>query len=387
MDARAFVIVIDACGAGELPDAAEYGDTGSNTLAHVAQAEGGLRLPVMQRLGLGNILPLTGAPPVDDPVLHGRLHPQGPGKDTITGHWELMGAITPVPLRTYPDGFPDEVLDALRAATGRDLLCNRPYSGTQVIEDYGEEHLSTGALIIYTSADSVLQIAAHVDVVPLEELYAACKAARRIMQGEHAVGRVIARPFEGRPGSFVRTQGRKDLALDPPGRTYMQELQDGGIPVHTVGKIGQVFNGVGVDVSHKGTTNAAALEATGRLVDELEGGLVFTNLVETDQVYGHRNDVPGFHRALREIDDVLGTWLDRLDPERDLLVLTADHGCDPTRPGTDHTREHAPLLARFAGHWSGRHDGAFADVGASALRWLAGRDAPDLPGEPFPTLR
>ncbi|MGH2948149.1 MAG: phosphopentomutase [Solirubrobacteraceae bacterium] len=380
---RAFVIVIDACGAGELPDSGDYGDAGANTLGHVAEASGGLELPVLERLGLGSIMPLEGVPPAADPVVHGRLRPLGPGKDTITGHWELMGVVTPVALRTYPDGFPPEVIDALHDATGRGALCNRPYSGTQVIDDFGEQHLATGDLIVYTSADSVLQIAAHEDVVPVAELYAACAAAREIMTGEHAVGRVIARPFRGAPGAFVRTENRRDIALNPPGRSYLQELQASGLPVHTVGKIGQVFNGVGVDEQHKGSSNAAALEATGRLIDELEGGLVFVNLVETDQVYGHRNDAAGFHDALRGIDAVVGEWLERLDPERDLLVITADHGCDPTHPGTDHTREHAPLLARFSGHGGRRHDGPFADVGASALRWLAGRDSPDLPGEPF----
>jgi phosphopentomutase len=380
---RAFVIVIDACGAGDLPDSADYGDAGANTLGHVAEAAGGLDLPVMAGLGLGNIMPLTGVPPAQEPVVHGRLHPLGPGKDTITGHWELMGVVTPVALRTYPDGFPDEVIHALSEATGRGILCNRPYSGTQVIDDFGERHVATGDLIVYTSADSVLQIAAHEDVVPLEELYAACAAGRRIMTGEHAVGRVIARPFRGEPGAFRRTEGRRDIALDPPGRSYLQALQAAGMPVHTVGKIGQVFNGVGVDEQHKGSTNAAAIEATERLIDELDSGLVFANLVETDQVYGHRNDVPGFHGALRAIDAAVGDWLERLDPERDLLVLTADHGCDPTHPGTDHTREHAPLLARFAGHEGRRHDGPFGDVGASVLRWLAGHDAPALPGAPF----
>jgi phosphopentomutase len=380
---RAFVIVIDACGAGDLPDSGEYGDAGANTLAHVAEAAGGLELPVMERLGLGNIMPLAGVAPAREPVVHGRLHPLGPGKDTITGHWELMGVVTPVPLRTYPDGFPADVIDALRDATGRGALCNRPYSGTQVIEDFGEQHLATGDLIVYTSADSVLQIAAHEDEVPLAELYAACAAAREIMTGDHAVGRVIARPFRGAPGAFERTDGRRDLALDPPGHSYLQELQAAGVPVHTVGKIGQVFNGVGVDHQHKGANNAAAIEATGRLIHELEAGLVFANLVETDQVFGHRNDVEGFHGALREIDTAVGGWLEGLDPERDMLVLTADHGCDPTHPGTDHTREHVPLLARFAGHGGRRHDGPFADTGASVLRWLAGRDAPALPGRSF----
>jgi phosphopentomutase len=380
---RAFVIVIDACGAGELPDSGDYGDAGANTLAHVAEAAGGLELPVMQSLGLGNIMPLVGVPPVDDPVVHGRLHPLGPGKDTITGHWELMGVVTPVALRTYPAGFPDGVIDALREATGRGVLCNRPYSGTEVIDDFGERHMKTGDLIVYTSADSVLQIAAHEQIVPLDELYAACQKARAIMTGEHAVGRVIARPFRGEPGAFIRTEGRRDLALDPPGRSYLQELQAAGVPVHTVGKIGQVFNGVGVDEQHKGSTNAAAMEATGRLIERLEDGFVFANLVETDQVFGHRNDVEGFHGALREIDAAVGEWLERLDPGRDMLVLTADHGVDPTHPGTDHTREHVPLLARFAGHGGRRNDGPFADVGASVLRWLAGRDAPALPGKPF----
>jgi phosphopentomutase len=380
---RAFVIVIDACGAGELPDSGDYGDAGANTLGHVAEAAGGLDLPVLGSLGLGNIMPLAGVPPAAEPVVHGRLHPLGPGKDTITGHWELMGVITPVALRTYPDGFPDDVLAALHVAFGRGILCNRPYSGTQVIDDFGAEHLATGDLIVYTSADSVLQIAAHEEKVPLDELYAACAAARKIMTGEHAVGRVIARPFRGEPGAFRRTEGRRDIALSPPGRSYLQELQADGMPVHTVGKIGQVFNGVGVDEQHKGSTNAAAIEATGRLIDGLDGGFVFVNLVETDQVFGHRNDVEGFHGALREIDAVVGGWLERLDPEHDLLVLTADHGCDPTHPGTDHTREHVPLLARFAGHGGRRRDGPFADVGASVLRWLAGRDADGLRGEPF----
>jgi phosphopentomutase len=379
---RAFVIVIDACGAGELPDAGEYGDAGASTLAHVAEAVGGLRLPVLTGLGLGNVMALEGAPPVADPVLHGRLHPLGPGKDTITGHWELMGAVTPTALRTYPDGFPEDVVEQLIDATGRGVLCNRPASGTEVIEAFGERHLRTGDLIVYTSGDSVLQIAAHVDEVGLDELYSACAAAREIMSGEHAVGRVIARPFRGAPGGFERTDGRRDLALDPPGRTYLQELQADGVPVHAVGKIAQVFNGVGVDVAHQAATNAAGIAATEALIGDLDGGLVFANLVETDQVHGHRRDPVGFHAALADIDAAVGRWLEDLDPARDLLVITADHGCDPTASGTDHTREHAPLLARFEGA-GGRDDGPFADVGASVLRWLAGRDAPGLPGQPF----
>ena len=383
MQRRAFVIVLDACGAGELPDSADYGDAGANTLGHVAEAAGGLDLPVLEELGLGSALPLAGCPPAAQPVLHGRLHPLGPGKDTISGHWELMGVVTPVALRTYPHGFPADVIERLSAAIGRGVLCNRPYSGIAVIDDFGEAHLRTGDVIVYTSADSVLQIAAHERELGADELYAACRAAREIMRGEHAVGRVIARPFSGEPGAFERTEGRKDFALDPPGRSYLDELQAGSVPVHTVGKIGQVFAGVGVDAEHKAPTNATAIEATSALAGELDGGLVFVNLVETDQVYGHRQDVPGFHGALRSIDAAVGEWRARLDPAHDLLVITADHGCDPTTPGTDHTREHIPLLAAFAGHGGRRHDGPFADVGASVLRWLTGRDAARLPGTPF----
>ncbi len=382
MSRRAFVVVADACGAGALPDAAEYGDEGASTLAHVAQAVGGLDLPVLGALGLGSILDLEGVAPAAAPVLHGRLAAQGPGKDSTTGHWELMGAIAAAPLPTYPRGFPAEVLRELERATGRRMLCNRPYNGIAVIDDFGAEHLRDGALILYTSQDSVLQLAAHVDRVGEEELYAICTAARDVMRGEHGVGRVIARPFRGEPGAFRRTEGRHDFSIAPPGRTYLRELQDGGVPVHAVGKVSDLFAGEGIDHAHPGATNARALAETTRLVAELEHGLVFTNLVETDQVYGHRKDVAGFHGALREIDTAVGGWLEAMAPG-DLLVVTADHGCDPAAAHSDHTREHVPLLACFEGAGGRRHDGALADVGASVLRWLAGRDAPDLPGTPF----
>ncbi len=380
---RAFVVVLDACGAGELPDSGDYGDAGSNTLVHVAKAVGGLDLPVLGALGLGSIQPTPGVTPAPSPVLHGRLHPLGPGKDTISGHWELMGVVTPRPLRTYPEGFPPEVVDALRGRWGREVIGNEPANGTEVIERLGDEHVRTGAVIVYTSADSVLQVAAHEDVVPLEELYAMCRAAREVMRGEHAVGRVIARPFSGADGRYQRTLHRHDYALTPPGRSYLQELQDAGVPVHGVGKVRDVFDGVGIDESHPGPDNPIALASVEALVDRLDHGLVFANLVDTDQRYGHRKDVHGFHDALRAVDAAVAGWLERLDPERDLLVLTADHGVDPAHPGTDHTREHVPLLAAFAGHRGRRHDGPMADVGASCLRWLAGRDAPALPGGPF----
>jgi phosphopentomutase len=379
---RAFVVVLDACGAGAAPDAADYGDAGADTLGHLSQAAGGLELPTLGRLGLGSVLPLAGVAAAADPVLHGRLRPLGPGKDSTTGHWELMGVVAPAPLPTYPDGFPPEIVERIVVATGRGVLCNAGANGVEAIVDWGERHLATGDLIVYTSVDSVLQIAAHVDVVPPDELYEACSAVRAVMSGDDAVGRVIARPFQGSPGAFTRTHGRRDFSVAPPGPSYLEELQDAGVPVHAVGKVEQLFSGVGIDHSHPGPVNAVAIDATTALMRELDSGLVFANLVETDQVYGHRKDVEGFHGALREIDAATRVWLDLLQPD-DLLVLTADHGCDVTTPGTDHTREYAPVLAAFEGHEGRRHDGVLADVGASCLRWLAGRGSPDLPGTDF----
>ena len=383
MSRRAFVVVLDACGVGALPDAGEYaGDEGSNTLAHLAEDAGGLDLPVMGSLGLGSILPLEGVPPAAQPVVHGRLHPLGPGKESTTGHWELMGVVPAAPLPTYPDGFPPDVVAALERETGLRFCANHAASGTEVIEQWGEHHLQTGEVILYTSADSVLQLAAHHDILSEPDLVAACATARATMTGEHAVGRVIARPFEGEPGAFRRTEGRKDFAVTPPGRSYLDELQGAGVPVHAVGKVRDLFAGVGIDEYHPGATNERGIEAIGELMRDLDAGLVFANLVETDQIYGHRHDVEGFHRALREIDAAVGEWLGVLRDD-DLLVLTADHGVDPRAPHTDHTREHAPLLATFAGQDGHRHDGPLADVGASTLKWLAGRDAAQLPGTAF----
>jgi phosphopentomutase len=375
-------VVLDACGVGELPDSADYGDAGADTLTHVAEAVGGLRVPHLGRLGLGNITKILGVPPAAAPAVHGRLHPLGPGKDSTTGHWELMGAITPHALPTYPDGFPADVVARLEAATGRTFCCNKPYSGTAVIDDYGAHHLETGELILYTSADSVLQIAAHDDVVGEDELHALCAKLRGEMTGEHAVGRVIARPFVGKPGAFERTTGRKDFSVDPPSRTYLDELHDRGVPVHSVGKVWDLFAGHGIDEAHKGKTNAQALAATTALLRDLDRGLVFTNLIETDQMYGHRKDVEGFHDALREIDDSVGAWLSLMGSD-DLLVLTADHGVDPDSDHSDHTREHVPLLAHYDGYETHRHDGPMSDVGASVLRWLTGVEVPDRPGVPF----
>jgi phosphopentomutase len=389
---RAFVLVIDACGVGALPDAARYGDEGTNTLAHVAGAADGLALPALASLGLGSIISLPGVPASRDPAIHGRLHPLGPGKDSVTGHWELMGVVLEHAPPTYPDGFPPEVLERLVRAIGRELIGNRAHNGIAAIEELGAEHLRSGALILYTSQDSVLQLAGHVERVPPEELYRACAAARAAMSGEHAVGRVIARPFTGTEGTFRRTDGRRDFTLPPPGRSYLDELKDAGVEVHGVGKIRDLFAGAGITRSHPGTSNEQALDSVEALLGGLERGLVFTNLIETDQVYGHRKDSSGFARALEEIDRRTAGLLARLG-EHDLLIVTADHGVDPAHPGSDHTREYAPLLAvsgrmlrsRSAGRPLGarRHDGPLADVGASVLRWLTGGDNDELPGAPF----
>ncbi len=380
---RAVVLVLDGCGAGALPDAARYGDEGAHTLAHVAAAEGGLRVPALAALGLGSLTPLPDVEPARAPVLHGLLRPLGPGKDSATGHWELMGAVPRAPLPTYPEGFPEDVLDVVRRETGAGVLCNRPYDGLAAIRDFGPRHLETGELILYTSQDSVLQLAAHADRLAPPALQAACARVRGALPARHAVGRVIARPFAGPAEALARVRGRRDFPLPPPGPTYLGVLARAGVPLHAVGKIAELFaEGDAVLSAHPGATNAEALASVGALLEDPRGGLVFANLVETDQVYGHRKDVAGFHAALRAIDEAVAAWLPRLG-EDDLLVLTADHGTDPAHAGTDHTREYAPLLARFAGHGGRRHDGPLADVGASVLAWLTGSDAPELPGDSF----
>ncbi len=386
------MLVIDACGVGALPDAAAYGDEGTNTLSHLARAAGGLRLPALGALGLGSVTEIEGVPPSADPAVHGRLAPHGPGKDSITGHWELMGVTLPAPLPSYPDGFPEALVARLAEATGRELICNRPDNGLAAIEQFGEEQLRTGALILYTSQDSVAQLAAHVEVVGEEELYALCAAAREVLSGADAVGRVIARPFTGRPGAFERTAGRRDFSLEPPARSYLEAIEAAGLPVAGVGKIRDLFAGRGVSEALPGASNKQALASVEELAAAMGAGLVFANLIETDQRYGHRKDVPGFARALEAIDARVAELTAALR-EEDLLIITGDHGVDPLHPGTDHTREHVPLLAltgameraRGAGGGRGgfRYDGAMADVGATVLWWLAGTGEPALPGRAF----
>lgn len=379
------MLVLDACGVGALPDAELYGDAGTNTLGHLAEAVGGLRLPVLERLGLGSILPLEGVPPASTPAIHGRLHPLGPGKDSTVGHWEMMGVVLERPQPTYPDGVPEALRRRLSQALGRELICNLPRNGIAAIEQFGQEHMGSGALILYTSQDSVLQLAAHVDVVPPQQLYEACVTVRAQMHGQDAVGRVIARPFTGAPGAFERTDGRHDFALPPQGRSYIDELSERGVAIHGVGKVFDLFAESPAIEPHPGAGNAVALREAARLLDELDEGFVFVNLVETDQVYGHRKDVEGFHRALQAIDAEVGDWLPRLR-EGDLLILTADHGVDPAHPLSDHTREHALLLAltgAMPGEAGARHDGPLADIGATVLAWLTGGSASDLPGRSF----
>ncbi len=383
---RACVIVLDAVGAGALPDAAEYGDEGSDTLGNVARAVGGLDLPSLEALGLGNVEPLEGCPPQPGaPAVAGRLVERSKGKDTMTGHWELMGIVTPQALPTYPHGFPFDVIEEFMHRTGRGVLGNRAASGTEIIQQLGEQHQRTGKWIVYTSADSVFQVAAHEETIPLEELYAACASAREILTGKHAVGRVIARPFTGEPGNFTRTPNRHDWSLAPRQPNYLTLVRETGAEVHGVGKISDIFAGVDVDHAHRTKSNVDGIVQTETLLGELESGLVFVNLVETDQLWGHRNDPENFHRCLQDFDRRLFDLLGALRPG-DLFVLTSDHGCDPTTPSTDHSREHALLLCYVEGrNAAGQiHEGEFADVGATVNAWFGGRAAPRaLPGRPI----
>lgn len=375
---RVFVCVLDGCGAGELPDAAAYGDAGSNTLLHVVE-QSKVALPNLARLGLGEVLglPLGAAAPQ---ATYGRLAEHGAGKDTTTGHWEMMGLVLERPFPTYPGGFPPAVVEPFERAIGRAILCNRPASGTEIIAELGDEHVRTGRPIVYTSADSVFQIACHEDVVPLAELYAWCEVARRQLQGEHAVGRVIARPFSGASGAYERTRHRRDYSLPPTGPTYLDLLAEAGVPVVGVGKIGEIFTQRGVGVDDHTQDNAAGIGACTRYLAGMNEGLLFANLVDFDQVWGHRNDVAGFAAGLAAVDEVVPTWIGALR-DGDVMILCADHGVDPTTASTDHSREYSPLLAW--GLAGGRYDGAQEDVGATAYERLTGR-VPTLAGRPMP---
>jgi len=390
---RVVYLVLDGVGVGELPDSAAYGDQGADTLGNLSRAIP-LMLPTLQNLGLGNISPIMGVPPTDNPkAFLGRVAPRSMGKDTTVGHWEQMGHVTSVPFPTYPKGFPDDLINEFSTRIGRGVLGNRPASGTQIIAELGDEHVATGLPIVYTSADSVFQVATHVDVVPLAMLYDWCREAREMLTGPHAVARVIARPFAGDHGCYVRTADRKDFSLDPPGRTYLDQLLQEGQSVVALGKIGQIFAGRGITTSISVSSNEENMALLSDIVRgeadacACDSGLIMTNLVDFDAKWGHRNDVAGFAQGLATTDTALATLIDLLHPD-DLLVVTADHGVDPTTPSTDHTREYVPLLVypRPPDSPNCVFQGEFADAGASAFAFLTGKE-PRLEGVPVWTGR
>ena len=393
MARRLIFVVLDGVGVGALPDAADYGDAGSDTLgnlSHVIQ----LRLPYMQQMGLGNITPIQGVPPVADPLcLVGRLAPRSAGKDTTVGHWEHMGLVTERPFPTYPNGFPREVIASFEERIGRRILGNKPASGTAIIAELGAEHLASGRPIVYTSADSVFQIATHVDVVSLEQLYAWCQLARELLQGHHAVARVIARPFSGSVGAFVRTRDRRDFSLEPTGPLYLDSLRQAGVPVIALGKVSEIFAGRGITTTLKVASNDDNLALVTELVQgrseraRFDAGLLFTNLVDFDVLWGHRNDADGFGKGLEAVDEALPAIVAALQAD-DRLIVTADHGVDPTTVSTDHSREYAPLLfyPRPADTPAAVYEGMFADTGATACRYLTGQD-PGLAGSVITDLR
>jgi phosphopentomutase len=369
---RAAIIVLDGVGIGTAPDTAAYGDAGSDTLGNVARAVGGLALPNLERLGLGRCRPLAGmsagAPSV---AAYGVALPRSPGKDSTTGHWEICGVLLAAPFRTYPHGFPRELVDEFARRSGRGVLGNRAASGTAIIAELGAEHQRTGKWIVYTSADSVFQVAAHEDTVPLAELYRACEIARALLVGEHAVSRVIARPFTGSPGAYRRTAQRRDFSLAPVGTTLLDRLAAAGVPRVGIGKVDDLFAGRNITSEHT-PTNGAAYRLIERALDDVDTGFIFVNVIEFDQTWGHRNDVTGFHQGLRELDG----WIPQLEArlrEDDLIIITADHGNDPTTPSTDHSREAVPLLA-FGPRVRSRPLGerpTFADMGATIADYFA----------------
>ena len=380
---RVFLIVLDSCGCGEQPDSPAFGDVGVNTLRSCAQT-GKLRIPNMVKAGIGNIEGLDFLGKTDAPTgAYARLTEASMGKDTTIGHWEIAGLISPDPLPTYPEGFPEEVLEPFRKATGRGVLANAPWSGTAVIEKFGEEHVRTGDLIVYTSADSVFQIAAHEEVVPPEQLYDYCRVARVILQGKHGVGRVIARPFVGEKGSYKRTANRHDFSLEPPGKTLPDAVKEAGLDSIAVGKIYDIFAGRGTTEHVYNKSNADGMAHTTAYAGKDFHGLCFVNLVDFDMQFGHRRDAEGYANALNEFDAWLGTFLEQLG-EEDLVLITADHGCDPAYMATtDHTREYVPLLAlgKAVKPVDLGTRKSFADIAATVAQLLG--IALETPGESF----
>lgn len=366
---RFFIIVLDSCGIGELPDANLWHDEGSNTLGAIRNHPA-FNCPNLKKLGLFNIDNVGGG--IDNPQgSFARLGELSMGKDTTIGHWEIAGLVSPKALPTYPNGFPKEIIDEFEKRTGRKTLCNKPYSGTEVIKDYGEEHIKTGALIVYTSADSVFQIAAHEEVVPVKELYRYCEIAREILVGDHGVGRVIARPFTGEY-PFTRTANRHDFSLVPPKDTMLDLLKNSGYETVSVGKIYDIFAGKGLSESNRTVSNANGMEVTLELQKRDFNGLCFVNLVDFDMKYGHRNDVEGYAKAMTEFDGYLGKFLENMRDE-DVLIITADHGCDPSTPSTDHSREYVPMVMYGKNVKSGVNLGTrfgFCDISATVLEYF-----------------
>lgn len=381
MSKRVFIIVLDSCGCGEMPDSYLWHDEGSNTLGAIRKDEH-FDCPNLVNLGLFNIEGVGGGV-LDPKGSFARLKETSMGKDTTIGHWEIAGIISPKPLPTYPNGFPEDVIEEFEKRTGRKVLCNKPYSGTEVIKDYGEEHIKTGALIVYTSADSVFQIAAHEDVVPVPELYRYCQIARDMLQGEHCVGRVIARPFTGE-WPFTRTSNRHDYSLIPPHTTMLDVLKKHNLATISVGKIYDIFAGKSVSESNRTTSNANGMEVTLDIQKRDFEGLCFVNLVDFDMKYGHRNDIVGYASAMTEFDRYLGEFLKNMRAD-DMLIITADHGCDPSTPSTDHSREYVPMIVCGDGIKAGVDLGTrstFADISATVLDYL-GVDKEDTAGESF----
>ena len=363
------VVVLDSVGIGELPDAPKYGDTGAHTLGHILEKVPNVKLPHMQQLGLGNIAPLAQVSPTDQPTgYYGKMAEISVGKDTMTGHWELMGLKVSTPFQTYPNGFPRDLIARFENETGRKVIGNKPASGTEILDELGAKHMETGAFIVYTSADSVFQIAAHEDVIPLDELYRACEIARKLtLEPEYSVGRVIARPFVGSPGDFKRTPNRHDYAVSPPEPTLLNSLKAADRDVIAVGKINDIFSGEGITRTYPTKSNLHGIEKTIELMKEDFNGLLFTNLVDFDSLYGHRRDPVGYAKALEEFDAHLPEMLASVK-EGEILILTADHGNDPIHAGTDHTREYVPLLVyspSFTGTGSLGVRGAYADLAAT----------------------
>lgn len=372
MTKRVFIIVLDSVGIGEMPDAANYGDAGSHTLK-ACYDTGKLHVPNLQKLGLFNIEGIGCGEKAAAPLAaFARMREASAGKDTTIGHWEIAGIISPKPLPTYPNGFPADVMDEFERKTGCKAICNKPYSGTQVLLDYGEEHVKTGDLIVYTSADSVFQIAAHEDIVPVEKLYEYCQTARDMLVGEHGVGRIIARPFVGSYPDYKRTSNRHDFSLAPPAHTFLDSLQDAGLATIGVGKIYDIFAGKGISSTQRTTSNDDGMAKTLAHAKEDFTGLCFVNLVDFDMVYGHRNNVEGYTDALNRFDVQLGELLPLMRDD-DVLMITADHGCDPVTPSTDHSREHTPLLVYGKQIKAGTDLGTrntFADIGVTAADLL-----------------